>query len=93
MFRRIPAPTLTQKIIAAINAEQEYLALRELYSAILHDQMLSLSPNHDTILQILQGLGRAAREKAADRRMGLFDVVASELDDSQEMGGKQVGKH
>lgn len=80
-YERKPYPNLNSKIAAAIASEAEYLAVRHLYAAILHDQMLELSPNYEIILSKLSQIGLQAREKAADARMELFDV----LDDEGEM--------
>jgi hypothetical protein len=54
--------------------------------------MLQLSPNYEILLDRIQQLGIQAREKAADKRLELFEVLDSEIDDSQNMALKEVGK-
>jgi hypothetical protein len=92
VFKRVTPSTLAQRIISVINSEREYQDLRDAYTAIIHDQMLQLSPNYEILLDRIQQLGIQAREKAADKRLELFEVLDSEIDDSQNMALKEVGK-
>lgn len=74
-YEKVPQPSLRDKIDAAIVANERYLVIRNLYGAMLGDQMLALSPNYDVVLQAIASLGIKARDTAAETRLYLVDDV------------------